>query len=95
MPSKALTLKIKVFHFSPKHWCNKFSLLTHSLVVPELREIIGDEAVNQLAEEKDKESLRKVYTKLMETSEDVIKAQSEKLLNRAKIMGTRYKTSLF
>ncbi|CAL8107219.1 unnamed protein product [Orchesella dallaii] len=55
--------------------------------VPELREIVGDDVVNAVAEEKDKASLRMAYTRLMESQEDVIKANLTKLLARLKSMG--------
>jgi len=61
------------------------------LEVPELRDIISEDLATRLAEKKDKDSLKEVFTRLMESSDDVVASKLEQLLAR---LGTLSKSSL-
>lgn len=51
-------------------------------MVPELASLIGDDLTSSFSEKKDKENLKAVFNRLMESPDDIIAAKLDQLLRR-------------
>jgi hypothetical protein len=64
-----------------KSWSNIFTLVCPE-DIPELKDIISEDLAFSLAAKRDKDSLRDVFTRLMESPNDVVAAKLDQLLTR-------------